>query len=1049
MAKWPDIDFYSCLINHFNHKIMKRFLCAGERYVPSKKKFVYKYISMVSLFFMCLQAAFSNETVSVTEDDRPFFTTFNSILITQETKISGVVIDTTGTPLEGVSITIRGSKVQSITDSEGRFSIIPKISSGTLMVSFVGFQTITEKFSDGNYGPYRFVLLPNSEAIEEVEINAGYYTVKDRERTGSISRITSKEIERQPVANPMAALIGRMPGVDVVQTNGAPGGGFKIQIRGRNSLRDDGNEPLYIIDGVPVPSEMKATNMINTIRPNGGPFSTLNSGDIESIEILKDADATAIYGSRGANGVVLVTTKKGQFENSESKFLFSHGIGSVESKLKLLNTVQYLEMRKEAFENDGKLPGPTDYDVNGIWDKNRYTDWQKVLLGETAHLTNTQYTLNTKEGNTSFYVGTGYSRETSVMPTKASDIKYNGVIKLSYFSKNRKFNLDINTRYEVNENNLPRVSPLRDAVMLPPNAPKIYNDDGSLNWENGTWNNPMAGFYQRYEGTVNNLLSNGTISYNIFDAINIKSSFSYNKIGNNETYNQPKISFNPYNTIGSTAYYSKGNFISWNIEPQISYSYKNALHKLSILFGSSFLRNHTEHTSLSASGFSSDALLRNPQAAASINIASINNSEYKYSAIFGRINYILLGKYLINLTGRRDGSSRFGPGRQFANFGAIGIAWQFGEEEYFVNNLKFLSQGKLRFSYGLTGNDQIGDYGYFDTWNAALYSYEGITPLKPTRLFNSEFGWEENKKMEIGIEFGLWNNKFQGSLSYYRNHSSNQLVASVLPYMTGFSYINMNFPALVQNQGLEITLGYNILSGKKINWKTDLNITFPQNKLLDFPNIEVSAYNYTYKVGKSMDIEFAYHLLGVNSKTGLYQFLDVNNDGRYTANEDYLTIKEKSKKFFGGINNSVCYKGFELNVFIQYVKQTGYSYKTLFNLAPGRQSNQPIYVLDRWQNEGDEVNVQRFTSGTGDANTLFSFRSDDRIVNSSFLKLKNVSIDYQFYLKNFKNRVALNLSAQNLAIFSKYKGLNPENSQSSTNGIPSLRMVSIGSSFTF
>lgn len=1009
----------------------------------------------IGLFFMCLQASAKESAPTPTDRAVPVASTVHISTVNshrqiqQQTTLTGVVVDTAGRAIEGATIAIKGTRTQVMTDAEGRFSLQTAASSGILIITHIGHQTVEQRFGADNLGPYRFVLLPSDHALEEVEINAGYYTVKDRERTGSISRITAEEIARQPVTNPMAAMIGRMPGVDVVQTNGAPGGGFTIQIRGRNSLRSNGNDPLFIIDGVPVPAEQKSSLLINTIRPNGGPFSTLNPADIESIEVLKDADATAIYGSRGANGVVLVTTKKGSAGNPVSRLSLSHGIGQVGAAIALLDTEQYLEMRREAFANDGRQPGLADYDVNGTWDETRYTDWQKELMGGTAHLSNTRYSLSGGEGRTRFLISAGYSRETSVMPTTGIDNKLNASMNIQHHSADQRFTVQLFANYSVNNNDLPRVSPFRDAMSLPPNAPKLYDEEGNLNWENGSWNNPMAGFRQRYEGRIGALVSNAMVSYILFKGLAIKTSLGYNELGNKENLKIPRAALSPYNNTAASANFSDGISTTWIAEPQITYLHEKRFGKLSLLAGTSFQETYSQAKALSVNGFASDALLGNPQAGATMNITSVSDVQYRYHALFGRVNYNMLDRYIINLTGRRDGSSRFGPGRQFANFGAIGATWLFGDEPAVKRTLGFLSHGKLRTSYGITGSDQIGNYGFYDVWNTAPYSYDGMTPLRPARLFNPDFGWEENRKLEFGLEMGLWKDRFQLSASYFRNRSGNQLISYALPTMTGFSSILLNFPATVQNTGMELSLSSINISGQHFHWTSDINLTIPGSKLLSFQDIETSSYRSSYVVGKSMDIEFAYHSLGVDPMTGLYVFIDVDDDGRYTTDGDYQTRKKRNKHYSGGFNNSISYRGIDLNILVQFVKQTGLNYRSVFNTAPGRMANQPIYVLDRWQQEGDQANVQRFTSGTGDANTRFGLNGDNRIVDASFVRIKNVALSYRLPIKSNGTSSTFSLSGQNLALFTNYQGLDPENARSASVSIPPLRMVSLGYELTF
>lgn len=329
------------------------------------------------------------------------------------------------------------------------------------------------------------VLKADSLDMQEVEVNAGYYSVKESERTGSISRITSKAIETQPVTNVLAALQGRMAGVSITQTTGVPGGGFDIQIRGRNSLRPDGNQPLYIVDGLPFSSEsLGNTQLSGPILPGAGinPLNNINPSDIENIEVLKDADATAIYGSRGANGVVLITTKKGKRGKTQFSFNTYTGAGVITRKLKLLNTSQYLEMREEAFANDGLTELPDwAYDVNGTWDRNRQTDWQKELIGGTAITRNVEAGISGGSENTQFLIRGTHFSETTVFPGDFSYGKTALHFNINHKSEDGKFAVNLSGNYVADKNNLLNTDLTRLATSLAPNAPALYSQDGSLN----------------------------------------------------------------------------------------------------------------------------------------------------------------------------------------------------------------------------------------------------------------------------------------------------------------------------------------------------------------------------------------------------------------------------------------------------------------------------------------------------------------------------------------------------------------------------------------
>jgi TonB-dependent starch-binding outer membrane protein SusC len=970
-----------------------------------------------------------------------------------EHTVKGKVIDVSnGTPMAGVNIIVKGTAQGTTTDANGLYTLEAP-ADAILVFSFIGFQSV--EINVGNQTQIDVSLTEDIQGLKEVVVNAGYYKVKEREQTGNIAKLSSDEIAKQPVNNPLQALQGRLAGVYIQQQSGVPGGAFNIQIRGQNSLRNsldnNGNRPLYIIDGVPFNATPLGSSASANIIDGGNPLSTINPTDIESIEILKDADATAIYGSRGANGVVLITTKRGKAGKTEFTTNYYEGWGTTGRKLDLLNTQQYLTMRNEAFANDQVAPGTyyADHDIL-TWDPKRYTDWQKELLGGTARMTNAQLSVSGGSEQTKFLVAGGYLRETTVFPSEFANRKYSANFKINHRSLNNKWNIDFSSYYLSDKNTLPYIDLTRAALALPPNAPALLSPDGNLNWENSTWRNPLAFTRQQFETTSTNLLSNTIVSYKILPTLEAKVNIGYSSLRVDEFSAQPKNSFDPNLTAISSATYSDKKIQTWITEPTLEYARPIGQGTLTALVGATFQGSDTDSKDIGATGFPSDALLRNPQAASVVTVQSVSQSQYRYSAAFGRINYNWRSKYLVNLTGRRDASSRFGPGRQFANFGAIGAAWIFTEEPWLKNNT--LTFGKLRSSFGTTGSDQIADYGYADLWTTTTYGYNGSGGLYPMNLANPNYAWEENRKWEVALETGFWNDKLNVSISYYHHRSGNQLVGVPLPGITGFSSVQANLPAEVQNTGLEVVVSATPIEHSNFSWRMTFNVTLPHNKLIQFPDIKSSSFAYDYIVGKPLTVQPSFHYTGVNPETGLYQHQDVNNDGALTFEDDLLGNKSLAQDYFGGFQNTFRYKGLSLDIMIQFVNQTGRNYLTYFYDRPGAATNQPAWVMNRWQKPGDNVPVQQFTQGFGDAFTanLYNNYSDNRFGDASFLRLKNVSLSYQFpkeMLKKIRMQQArLYVQGQNLATITNYQGLDPEN-QSGT--LPPLRMITIGASLTF
>ncbi|MBW4361050.1 SusC/RagA family TonB-linked outer membrane protein [Flavobacterium taihuense] len=996
------------------------------------------------LFFMGAMLSFS--PVQANNSSR------QSLVNTQQHQVQGTVTDGSN-PLAGVSISIQGkSNVVTATDYSGRYtlSVAPQ---DVLVFAYVGYRTQTV-YVQGRT-TINISLQENTTQLQEVKINAGYYSVKNSERTGSISKITAKDIEKQPVTNVLATMQGRMAGVNITQNSGVPGSGFEIQIRGQNSLRADGNQPLYIIDGVPYASDAIGSFYTSSTTPRQtSPINSINPGDIESLEVLKDADATAIYGSRGANGVVLITTKRGKEGTTRFSATVSSGFGQVTRFMDLMHTPEYLQMRREAYANDGITDYPADaYDVNGRWDPNRETDWQKALIGGTSSYTTVQSSLSGGSAQTQFLLSGNYSKETTVFPGDFEYVKGNMHVNLNHASENKKFRINFTGGYTAQDNFLPPTDFTREALTIAPNAPALYDANGNVNWEDNTFNNPLGSLAGKFRSLTDDLIANSVLSYEWVEGLVLKSSFGYSDLRHDETNTQPSTMYNPAYGLGSEAsliFENKTNRQSWIVEPQISWNRKMGSGKMETLVGSTFQEQTSDQLVTMGSGFSSNSQMDNPGSAAHYAIQSSNQTVYKYQAFFGRVNFNWLERYIVNVTGRRDGSSRFGPGKQFATFGALGAAWLFGNEAFMKNHVGFLSFGKLRGSYGTTGNDQIGDYQYLDTYTSSGNNYQGISGLSPSRLFNPNFGWETNTKLELALETGFLEDRIFTTLGWYRNRSSSQLVGIPLPGTTGFTSLQANLDATVQNTGIEISIRTVNISNSNFSWISNLNFTQARNELLSFPNLDGSPYRNQYVIGQPLNITKVYHYTGLNPQTGVYQFEDVNGDGAITAANDRKTIKNLNPQFYGGLQNQLHYGPVQLDFLFQFVKQENFNPTFMFGM-PGTMTNQPAAVTEHWQQAGDNEPYQVYSSGVKSniqrANTRHA-QSDAGISDASYIRLKNISLSYDVPERwTGKMKLRFSLQGQNMLTFTKYKGADPE--FKTAGFLPPLRIYTSSVQITF
>ena len=1014
--------------------------------------------------------------------------------IGQVREISGTVTGKSGA-LSGVSVSQEGKDQVVLTGSSGAYQIQVSGKSAVLVFRYTGYMVKRVKVGDrgkedgeegsrgtGNNEVERSVINVSLEldsktagkeadagtdravvtGIGEIVLNAGYYKVRDKERTGSIAKVSAKDIGNQPVGNVLGAVQGRMAGVSITQGGGMPGGGFDIQIRGRNSLRTssnseiDGNQPLYVIDGVPVGGDMKSefSTLVIPLR-SINPLNAINPNDIESIEILKDADATAIYGSRGANGVVLVTTKSGKSGKTELSLTTNYGISKAMMGITMMNTGQYLGMRKQTYANDGIAVYPANaYDINGKWSPDRYTNWPEKLIGNWAASSSTQLSLKGGSETTSFLISLGRNEQATVFEKDFKYVSHTLSGNLSHRSKDRKFQMTLANQFSFQKNNVVNEDITQKSLLLAPNAPELYKPDGSLNWENNTFTNPVAVYNSSYQNKTIQFLSSLNAQFELLPHTVVKLNGGINYAAFEEWSLRPNTIYNPSFVTGQSSFYSSSsksnnNRFSYIAEPQLEWSLKRGGHELTVLLGASVQVEENSRESMRGSGFASNALLQNIGAAQTKTIADQVTTQYRYAAVFGRLNYQYKNRYILNITGRRDGSSRFGENRKVASFGALGGAWLFSEEAFF-KDISWLSFGKLRGSYGITGSDNIGDYQYLDNFTVSDYIYNSVTGLVPSRLYNPDFSWEKTRKLETALELGVLKNRLNMSVSWYRNTSSNQLVGYQLPAITGFTSVLTNMNAVVENKGWELELNARPFSGELLKWSSGFNISIPKNKLLSFPGLEGSPYENIFIVGQPVSIVKLYQLEGIDPATGLYRFKDFNGDGKITAPEDNKVVENIGVRYFGGWSNTLQYRNWDFSFLFQFVKQRNLNYNSIMPL-PGGMVNQPVEVLDVWSPQNPSGVYMPYSTGTvGDQNMAQNnFRSSTASVSdASFIRLKNVQLTYNLPLKSrVLKTVKIYFQGQNLLTWTKYFGMDPEFTVGGF--LPPMKTYSFGTQINF
>lgn len=984
--------------------------------------------------------------------------------------VSGRVTDENGEPLAGANVKVKGGNNGVTTDGQGRFTLNNVDPNASLEISFVGRET--QMLSVKGKTVFSVALGQKTGILDETVVIA-YGTTTKRLNTGNVSTVKYSDIQKQPVNNPILALQGRVPGMTITQSSGISGSAVNIRIQGRNNLNTafTGSDPLIVIDGVPYPSQNLMTfasgsGTSKMLGGAGGSFSAagstlsfLNPADIESIDVLKDADATSIYGSRAANGALLITTKKGKAGNTKIDINVQHGFGEIDHQWKMLNLEQYMQMRKEAKQNDNAALSSTDYDLNGLWDTTKNTNWQEELIGKRATYSRASATISGGNSIMNYLVGTTYARESSVFPGDFASKKGSLHFNINSLSLDKRFNMQLSGSFLADNNNIPGIDFTR-FISLAPVAPDLYNSDGTLNWAidangNSTWLNPLSYNYNIFENKSYNLIGNLLLGYQILPGLELKTSLGYNQLSSNQFLASLDASFAPEKraALNRSATFSNNMIHSWIVEPQLNYNRNfGSGGKLNLLVGASFQDQTSNGTQTEAAGQSSDQLLRNLAAATSYGQFTIN-SVYRYNAIFGRINYTLYDRYLVNLTGRRDGSSRFGSNNQLHNFGAIGVGWIFSEERLFKKYAQFLSFGKVKGSYGVTGNDQIGDYQFMSLYSTTtnLIPYQSIRGLQAGTLSNPDLQWEETRKLQGSIELGFLRNRLMITATYFRNRTNNTLTSVNLPIITGFTVFNDNFPALIQNTGWEFTLRTENIKSTRFSWTTNFNLTIPKNKLVSFPGLEFSSSANELVVGQPLSITKSYSFYGIDPQTGVPMFKDFKGNITSSPNSatDLISIMNNAEKFVGGLQNVFTYNGVQLDILLQFTKQKGKNY--FYTGVPGRFTttilgNQPITVLQRWQNPGDITAYPRYT--TLSSNT---FPEGDRFfADASFVRVKNVALSYQMPQSISKqlhiNECRFFINAQNLFTFTSYQGLDPETM--SITSLPPLRVVTFGVQLT-
>lgn len=975
-------------------------------------------------------------------------------MFAQQITVQGVVKDQTGETVIGASVMEKGTTNGTITGIDGDFSLNMS-PNGTLVVSFVGYKT--QEVQVKGQKQLQVVLSEDTEMLDEVVV-IGYGTMKKSDLTGAVSSIGNKDIKDSPVSNLGQAIQGKISGVQIVDA-GKPGDNVSIKIRGLGSINNC--DPLVVIDGVPTDLGL----------------SSLNMADVERLDVLKDASATAIYGSRGANGVVMITTKRGTEGKGKLAVSPNYSFQNATNVPSLLNAAQYAELSNDMMVNNGRNPNPEWANPSEL---GAGTDWMDELL-RTGVMQN--YTVSYSGGNekSHYYVSGGFLDQSGIVKSvnyrrftfqSNSDAQ---VLKWLKFSNNITFSADTKKSGSYN---------IGDALKALPIYP-VKNEDGSWSGPDGNseWygstRNPIGPTELNKSQTDGyNFLANLTAELTFTKWLKFKSTFGYDaKFWFIDNFT-PKYNWKPTPTEETSRYKSDNKSFTYLWDNYFLFDHTFAeKHRVGLMAGMSAQWNTNDYLNAQKNVFMFDNVHEMDNGEEMYAIGG-NETEWALLSYMARVNYSYEDRYLLTATIRRDGSSRFGKKHRWGTFPSVSVAWRASQEKWFPKN-DYINDLKVRAGYGVTGSQaSVGNYSYLASYNTSVYPF-GIssgnqTALVSSTLANPYIHWEEVAQTNIGFDTSLFNSRVMFSFDAYLKETRDMLVKASIPITSGFEDTTTTYTnaGKVRNQGIEMSLHTINLTGE-LGWETNLTATYNKNKIKDL-NSDVPYYinqinnSYVTMLAKDYPINVFYgyvtdgifqnqsevntHAVQPGAEPGDIRFRDLNNDG-VINDSDRTVIGNPNPSWLFSMNNSLSYKGSELSVFLQGIAGNKiYNANNIDNTGMAAAYNQTIDVLERWQGEGTSNSMPRAVFGDPNQNT----RVSDRFVeNGSYLRLKNITLSYTFpkqWLQKARiENARLSLSCENVATITGYSGFDPE---VGINGIdqnryPISRTFSVGLNFNF
>ena len=966
------------------------------------------------------------------------------------------VLNENGQPLPSANLQEIRTKRGYRTNNEGIAIVQSSQQQLILIVSHVNMEPDTIDLAGKGI---KTIQLKRRITVLDQAVVIGYERTTRRNLTSDHTAIDSVELAGVSNMDFPEALEGMVPGLLVTRTSGMPGSSSYITLRGQSSIYNN-CAPLFVIDGVIFAPGNQS--MLNLPANNSGgsldPLSLISPSDIEHIEVLKDGDATAIYGSRGANGVILITTRHAKKNGMQWHLESSTGIGQVARRVPLMNGRQYLDMRREAFRNDNLVGSmtPTNAADLLVWDTTRYTNWPQWLLGGLAHTNSLRFTVSGADQNNSFFLGVGGLHETTVFPTHPVHQRANGCLNLAHTGAGGRWAFNLSALLGLDQNNQFMFEDPTYYTLTAPDAP-TKNSDGSLYFSPDSipYLNPLSLLRQPYKALTHNYLTAGTFHYNLCSWLIFKADLGYNLVSNHESGYTPISAQNPLIRPRGIAYFANTTYTSWIIEPQVEVKKRFGKFSFNNLDGFSWQRQTASTNSQIDTGYTNDAALGRPLSTNSLTDTSIAPANYDYRAAFGRFSGNYDNILFINLTGRLDGSNRFGNGIHYASFYSIGGAFVFSELNQIRNSLPFLSLGKLRANTGLTGNDQIGDHQASSYSPTSSPGFNNIPGFFSSNQVAAGSSWETILKKEIALDLGFVHDRYLFTLDYYRHQSKDQLLPTSNPN-PGMPDIFQNWPAVLRNAGWELSLSARLIEKRQFSWTIEANWSLPMNRLVSFPNIAGTPFSHVLMVGQSIDLVEGYRYAGVDPQKGIFTFRDLNHDG-HIDEHDMTVVGRLDPKGFGGLFTTLRYSNLEFQALFDARLITGTNFMTAIyaNNPPGSVlsgyfSNVPTQLLDRWPNPKQNVAFQQVTTSFLGApgQAIFNYiASDARLANTSFCRLKKLVLSWTLpaavTTRWRLSRATVFIAGQDLLTFSPYnKHVDPEIQSAVT--LPPLRIVEGG-----